>query len=113
MYSDAEGNLIIWSMLLKKPAVYRPKAHEGAIISISSAPNNRLVTHGRDNAIRAWRLDVAGDDGAHGAALVSLNELFSVAVDALNFCNSSLAVTIGKCASTLDDGAVPYTARRY
>ncbi|KAG4435509.1 hypothetical protein IFR05_009008 [Cadophora sp. M221] len=52
---DADGWIVLWSLATKRPvAVW--KAHEGAILGASAWGPEKIITHGKDNKLVAWKL---------------------------------------------------------
>ncbi|CAG8769199.1 192_t:CDS:2, partial [Racocetra persica] len=52
---DAEGNIIIWDMISRRPKV-QFKAHNDGILSIAKF-KDKLISHGRDDTLHVWVFD--------------------------------------------------------
>ncbi|GBC04492.1 hypothetical protein RclHR1_00570048 [Rhizophagus clarus] len=52
---DAEGNIIIWDMKIKRPAL-KFKAHNKGILKCLVLAD-KLISHGRDNLLKVWKID--------------------------------------------------------
>ncbi|PKY37703.1 WD40 repeat-like protein [Rhizophagus irregularis] len=52
---DAEGNIIIWDMKIKRP-ILKFKAHNKGILRCLVL-NDKLISHGRDNLLKVWKID--------------------------------------------------------
>ncbi|KIV93791.1 hypothetical protein PV10_04979 [Exophiala mesophila] len=91
---DGDGWVIVWNVSSKRPvAVWH--AHKGGVMQIKPWADDRLVTHGRDHALRVWQ--VRPDDYARLSTKLPSEGtdqdkhlqpwlLHSLAVNALNFC---------------------------
>ncbi|KAL1953309.1 hypothetical protein VTO42DRAFT_3016 [Malbranchea cinnamomea] len=106
---DADGWVVVWDMATKRP-VAAWKAHGGAILGVEGvdfeATENKesddkwVFTHGRDHAIRVWRLNCKDEEildkappvGAHGSTKERSEPwlIYSLTVNALNFCPFAL-----------------------
>ncbi|KAI1452734.1 WD40 repeat-like protein [Annulohypoxylon moriforme] len=91
---DADGFVILWDLTIMRPrAVWR--AHTSAILGISDWGDDKIITHGRDNRLVAWKLG-SQDETAMSTAL-PLDEsapqrpqpwiLYILEVNTLNFCS--------------------------
>ncbi|KAF1839345.1 WD40 repeat-like protein [Decorospora gaudefroyi] len=93
---DADGWVVFWKVENKRPlAVW--KAHEGPILGLAEWGPTRYITHGRDNALRVWRLDesfqrysitLPAEPGEEYRTIPCL--LHSLPVNTLNFCSFSM-----------------------
>ncbi|BCR88533.1 WD40 repeat domain-containing protein [Aspergillus chevalieri] len=96
---DAEGWVIIWDMVSKRPVVSW-KAHGGAVLEAKGfefGGNGTVVyTHGRDHKLRVWRFGMKDEGFLDKTLPVDVKEgkaaqnqpwmLHSLPVNALNFC---------------------------
>ncbi|WEW57714.1 Astra associated protein 1 Asa1 [Emydomyces testavorans] len=120
---DADGWIIVWDMVSKRPTAAW-KAHEGAILNVRGvefAPDDgnlgqeraetenhggdmlekRVFTHGRDNALRVWRINTKDEALLDKQLPVEENAapkdrrepwlIYSITVNTLNFCGFALA----------------------
>ncbi|RUS20456.1 WD-40 repeat-containing protein [Jimgerdemannia flammicorona] len=85
---DADGNVLVWDLKTRRTTV-RWKAHEDGVLELQEW-GDKLITHGRDNKIHVW--DLTTPD-----SLTTGNPLFSLPVNALNFCKFS------SCSTEIDD----------
>lgn len=89
---DSDGWVIIWSLASLRPvAVF--KAHEGGVSGIRAWYSDRLISHGRDHKLRAWKIpaDYAGfstTTPVEGAETSQKQPwlVHSMDMSALNFC---------------------------
>ncbi|RUS21038.1 hypothetical protein BC937DRAFT_93786, partial [Endogone sp. FLAS-F59071] len=81
LFRDADGQVLVWDLKTRRTTV-KWKAHKDSVLSIQEWGANRLITHGRDNNIHVW-------DCTNLESLTSGNPLFSLPVNALNFCKFS------------------------
>ncbi|KAI1134806.1 WD40 repeat-like protein [Hypoxylon sp. FL0543] len=90
---DADGFVVLWDLTIMRPrAVWR--AHTNAILGIADWGDDRIITHGRDNRLIAWRL--GGQDEMAMSTALPLDEstaeqpqpwvLHTLEVNTLNFC---------------------------
>lgn len=94
---DADGWVIWWSVESRRPlAVWR--AHEGALLAVIWLPQCRLLTHGRDNRLKIWDMSVRQsfnvdplDEHSESARYPRPWLLFTMAVNALNFCAAAVS----------------------
>ncbi|EAS35319.2 WD repeat protein [Coccidioides immitis RS] len=116
---DADGWAIVWNMTTKRP-VATWKAHEGSILNVkgvkfaadgghlcdaneqaaSDSSEMRVFTHGRDNALRVWRLNTKEEELLDKRLPIEENStpknmkepwlIYSITVNALNFCGFSI-----------------------
>lgn len=91
--ADAEGWTISWNLAFKRPvAVW--KAHDSAILAVGSWSSDRIITHGRDNKLLVWQLDVSDEPAMDktlpvDTALTTKKHpwlLHALPVNTLNFC---------------------------
>ncbi|CAG8433211.1 523_t:CDS:2 [Ambispora gerdemannii] len=82
---DAEGNIIIWDMKIRRPLL-KFKAHHEGILNISTW-KDFLISQGRDNKIHVWNNE---SDVLINAASDPLKPMFSLTVNSLNFCQFSI-----------------------
>jgi len=97
--ADASGICILWLLSTRRPlAVW--SAHTNSILSVAewvprgpASSDRRIITHGRDNRIRVWKLPRAEDNVAtalpvdEGAVVGKAPWMVaSLEVNALNFC---------------------------
>ncbi|KAF2423648.1 WD40 repeat-like protein [Tothia fuscella] len=90
---DAEGWVIMWDIATKRAAAVW-KAHDSAILGLGSWGDERIISHGRDNALKVWQ--IRRDDESTfstglpvGDSVTRRKEpwlLHSLPVNALNFC---------------------------
>jgi len=92
--ADAEGWLVSWDMAIKRP-VAGWRAHDKAILGLAVWGEDTIISHGRDDKLRIWKLDAAAetsmtqwtpadtlpDDGKKPEMLHELT------VNTLNFCS--------------------------
>ncbi|KAG9194631.1 hypothetical protein G6011_04666 [Alternaria panax] len=117
---DADGWVVLWNVQTKRPLAVWP-AHHGPILGFAQWGQANIITHGRDNRIRIWRLEP--DDGA-GKLSSTLPEdgnrehtpkpwlLHSLPVNTLNFCSFSMCYQCPPASIAADDSifvAVPST----
>ncbi|CAZ83786.1 unnamed protein product [Tuber melanosporum] len=87
--ADASGWVILWSLSTRRAtAVW--KAHEGSVLKVDDW-DGKIITHGRDNKLFAWRVEEVGMD-----VLLPVDDevgwrrrpwlVASLDVNALNFC---------------------------
>ncbi|KAI5195265.1 WD40 repeat-like protein [Aureobasidium subglaciale] len=90
---DAEGWLVLWNLATKRPvAVWR--AHSAAVLALSTWPDDRLITHGRDGKLRVWQL--RHSDESTFSVVLPIEDpvtprhepwlLHTISVNTLNFC---------------------------
>ncbi|PNS18796.1 hypothetical protein CAC42_5335 [Sphaceloma murrayae] len=90
---DAEGWVIVWDMITRRPAVvWRP--HSAAILGLGSWGDDKIITHGRDDKLHVWlaqeadekdlsqKLPAKGDDEVPQPDIIH-----SLDVNSLNFCS--------------------------
>ncbi|KAF2275558.1 WD40 repeat-like protein [Westerdykella ornata] len=94
---DADGWVVSWNLESKRPvAVWR--AHEATILGAEEWSTDKIITHGRDSALRIWQL---GDgDEAHLSKVLPADGsgihrpkpwlLHTLPVNTLNFCAFSM-----------------------
>ncbi|EYE95780.1 WD40 repeat domain-containing protein [Aspergillus ruber CBS 135680] len=96
---DAEGWIIVWDMVSKRPVVSW-KAHGGAVLEAKGfefgGDGTAVYTHGRDHKLRVWRFGVKDEGFLDKTLPVDVKEgeavqnqpwmLHSLPVNALNFC---------------------------
>ncbi|KAF2813097.1 WD40 repeat-like protein [Mytilinidion resinicola] len=96
---DADGWVVLWKLASKRPvAVW--KAHDGAILGFAEWGPEKLITHGRDNALKVWQLRVADEHTfspvppADNLSAVRPQPwlLHSLGVNTLNFCSFSMCL---------------------
>ncbi|KAL2130013.1 hypothetical protein VTI74DRAFT_7009 [Chaetomium olivicolor] len=115
---DADGFVVAWDLTIMRPrAVWR--AHENAILGISGWASDRLITHGRDNKLIAWKL--TAQDESHLSTRLPLDPspeirpqpwiLNILEVNTMNFCSFSHCPTLPGSNSSSDEIliAVPNT----
>ncbi|CAG8503430.1 1634_t:CDS:10 [Ambispora leptoticha] len=82
---DAEGNIIIWDMKIRRP-ILKYRAHREGILNISTW-QDFLISQGRDNKVHIWNNE---SDVLINAASDPLKPMFSHTVNSLNFCQFSI-----------------------
>ncbi|KAF8247818.1 WD repeat-containing protein, partial [Wilcoxina mikolae CBS 423.85] len=113
--ADASGICILWLLTTRRPiAVWN--AHTNSILSVAewcprdlASPDRRIITHGRDNKIRVWKLPRPEDDvcttlpADEGTVTGKAPWMVaSLEVNALNFCGFGFCQDL---YTTMDDAA--------
>lgn len=110
---DAEGWVIMWKISSRRPlVVWRP--HENAILGLREWGEDKVITHGRDNKLYAWKLGTADESGLSTTLPVETRSsaggqshrapwlLHSLDTNSLNFCSFAMCYEHrGASANTL------------
>ncbi|KAF8445341.1 hypothetical protein BDZ91DRAFT_619343, partial [Kalaharituber pfeilii] len=110
---DADGWVILWKISSRRPvAVWKP--HDGALLGAGAWGSDRIITHGRDNKLYAWKLGAADEAGLTTNLPVEAGQqidgrshrapwlLHSLNINALNFCSFAM------CYEHHDAPSVPH-----
>lgn len=103
---DEKGNLTLWDLTTRRP-IKSWRGHQGSILSIeqlglkTGTIDDRLFglvySHGRDNCIKFWRL-------FNSMGNFSLEEVYDLPENALNFCNVDHRGSLIVSPNTLESG---------
>jgi len=117
---DADGWVVLWNVQTKRPTAVWP-AHDGPILAFAQWGDANIITHGRDNRIRVWRLALEDETEKLSSTLPEDGNrehtpkpwlLHSLPVNTLNFCSFSMGYQHPPASVAEDDSifvAVPST----
>ncbi|KAI9789828.1 MAG: ASTRA complex subunit [Peltula sp. TS41687] len=101
---DADGWVVSWDVATKRAAGVW-KAHDNAILRTTAWGSDKIITHGRDQKLRVWKLELA-DERSLSKALPADEQqkhaqahrqqpwlLHSLDVNTLNFCALAMCET--------------------
>ncbi|KAJ1649226.1 Astra associated protein 1 Asa1 [Dispira simplex] len=88
-FSDETGKVYVWDLLYRRP-VLKQTCHDGPVLHIQCPNLTHVITQGRDNTCKLWRLHVQRD-APYLESRVSMECIATMNVDSLNFCRVSVA----------------------
>ncbi|KAJ1961152.1 Astra associated protein 1 Asa1 [Dispira parvispora] len=88
-FRDETGQVYVWDLLYRRP-VLKQTCHGGPVLHIQCPNSTHVVTQGRDNTCKLWRLHIQRD-APYLESRVSMECIATMNVDSLNFCQVSVA----------------------
>lgn len=115
---DADGFVVAWDLAIMRPRVVW-QAHMGVILGIAGWASDKIITHGRDNKLIVWKLDLE-DESALSSALpldpaAGLRPkpwmLHLLEVNTMNFCSFASCPTAPSPAPAASATPAPSSER--